>query len=80
MIKIKKYEGKKRNNRIWLSNKYKKPNNSLRDKTGKLIPIKENCVQCGKKVRFHHVFCNKCHRKQKKKKERKIKNKAEYLR
>jgi hypothetical protein len=53
---------KKRRNKIWISNKFNKENKSRR-KNGKIIPIKEKCLACGNKTKFHHIYCEKCWKK-----------------
>lgn len=65
---------KRTKNRIWLNNKYEKPNKSKRKPNKKLIPVYEKCIQCNKRVIHHHVFCDSCHNKYKKRKKRRDKN------
>lgn len=47
-------------NRIFETNKLEKPHASLRVK-GKIVPTREKCIKCGKKVKFHHLYCVACH-------------------
>ena len=49
----------RRKNRIWKSNKFKKPFKSIRKK-GRIVPKIEKCLKCGKNNTNHHYFCDKC--------------------
>lgn len=46
-------------------NRLHKPK-SKRNKSGKgVTPIFERCIKCGKNTTDHHIFCNRCWKKEK---------------
>ena len=65
---IKKIAGKKRKNKIWRTNKWEKPHSSKRER-GIIIPIFKKCLRCKKELKYHHLYCEKCHKEMIKEKE-----------
>ena len=31
-----------------------------------VVPVYKKCIKCGKNTTNHHIFCNSCHKKNKK--------------
>jgi hypothetical protein len=59
--KRKKWKNYKSKHGIWFDNKFNKDVKSFRKKEGgRIRPKKKRCIQCGNKVKNHHVYCQKC--------------------